>query len=129
MEIKRCLRCGEDWCYRGSGRPVRCGKCKSPYWDKGKNAGDIHKQLRSAGIAVSSRNEDGRELPVRSGPGQPTSRVAENPEWGNAGNNLSRTCKSCEGSLVATKGLWVCLDVSCGRYGQVQGSEGDDVDF
>lgn len=34
MEIKHCERCGEDWCFRGSGRPIRCGRCKSPYWDR-----------------------------------------------------------------------------------------------
>ena len=34
MEIKHCKRCDEDWCYRGTGRPLRCGKCKSPYWDR-----------------------------------------------------------------------------------------------
>lgn len=34
MEIKHCKRCGQPWCYRGEGRPLRCGKCKSPYWDR-----------------------------------------------------------------------------------------------
>lgn len=37
MEIKHCERCGEDWCFRGSGRPVRCGRCKSPYWDRSRD--------------------------------------------------------------------------------------------
>ena len=40
MEIKVCVRCGKEWCYRGIGRPVRCGKCKSPYWDREKQDGD-----------------------------------------------------------------------------------------
>ena len=34
MDINHCLRCGRDWCYRGEGRALRCGKCKSPYWDR-----------------------------------------------------------------------------------------------
>lgn len=34
VEIKHCKACGEEWCFRGVGRPIRCGKCKSPYWDK-----------------------------------------------------------------------------------------------
>ena len=34
MEIRHCKRCGGDWCYHGVGRPLRCGKCKSPYWDR-----------------------------------------------------------------------------------------------
>ncbi len=33
MVIQHCLRCNEDWCYYGDGRALRCGKCKSPYWD------------------------------------------------------------------------------------------------
>ena len=33
MEIKHCKRCNRDWCFRGTGRPLRCGKCKTPYWD------------------------------------------------------------------------------------------------
>ena len=33
VEIKHCKRCGCDWCFRGFGRPLRCGKCKTPYWD------------------------------------------------------------------------------------------------
>jgi len=39
MEIKHCKRCNEDWCFRGTGRPIRCGKCKSPYWDKDRKQG------------------------------------------------------------------------------------------
>jgi hypothetical protein len=34
MEIKHCLRCESDWCFRGTGRPLRCGRCQSPYWDR-----------------------------------------------------------------------------------------------
>src|ERR1017187_7028487 len=33
-KIFACLACKREWCYRGVGRPKRCGKCKSPYWDK-----------------------------------------------------------------------------------------------
>ena len=34
MAIYECKRCGEPWCFHGTGRPIRCGKCKSPYWDR-----------------------------------------------------------------------------------------------
>lgn len=27
-----CCRCGHRWLPRGSFMPLRCGKCKSPYW-------------------------------------------------------------------------------------------------
>ena len=29
---RHCFRCGRDWWPRKPGRPLRCGKCKSPYW-------------------------------------------------------------------------------------------------
>lgn len=28
-----CRRCGHAWVKRVETRPVRCPKCKSPYWD------------------------------------------------------------------------------------------------
>lgn len=33
MFILRCKRCGREWCSR-SENPYRCGKCKTPYWDR-----------------------------------------------------------------------------------------------
>jgi DNA-directed RNA polymerase subunit RPC12/RpoP len=32
----RCLRCNHLTVPRNGDRPKRCGKCKSPYWDKPK---------------------------------------------------------------------------------------------
>jgi len=29
----KCLRCGQTW-ESLNPHPLRCGKCKSPYWDK-----------------------------------------------------------------------------------------------
>jgi predicted Zn-ribbon and HTH transcriptional regulator len=29
-----CKRCGHEWIPRKETKPVRCPKCKSPYWDK-----------------------------------------------------------------------------------------------
>ncbi len=29
-----CERCGHNWLPKTENRPVCCGKCKSPYWDK-----------------------------------------------------------------------------------------------
>ena len=31
-----CLICGHEWVRRKPERPLRCGKCKSPYWDRGR---------------------------------------------------------------------------------------------
>jgi hypothetical protein len=33
MKIQTCLRCQAQWCSR-TDVPYRCGKCKTPYWDK-----------------------------------------------------------------------------------------------
>ncbi len=35
IHIHKCLRCGHEWASKDI-RPLRCGKCKSPYWDKKK---------------------------------------------------------------------------------------------
>ncbi len=55
MEIKNCKRCGKSWCYRGSGRPLRCGKCKSPYWDKEKAGSEIDLSVNKNSV----NNRDG----------------------------------------------------------------------
>lgn len=34
VQINRCKRCNRDWCFRGAGHALRCGKCGSPYWDR-----------------------------------------------------------------------------------------------
>ena len=35
----RCTRCGHEWLPREKGREPRvCPKCKSPYWDRPKQA-------------------------------------------------------------------------------------------
>lgn len=41
MRIEHCKRCDGDWCYRGVGRALRCGKCKSPYWDREPAVGHV----------------------------------------------------------------------------------------
>jgi predicted Zn-ribbon and HTH transcriptional regulator len=28
-----CARCGHEWLDRKGQKPLRCAKCKSPYWD------------------------------------------------------------------------------------------------
>jgi len=30
----KCLRCNHDWHPRSNQVPLRCGECKSPYWNK-----------------------------------------------------------------------------------------------
>ncbi len=34
VDAFKCARCNHVWLPRGEGRPVRCAKCKSPYWDR-----------------------------------------------------------------------------------------------
>ncbi len=45
MGINHCERCGGDWCYRGTGRPIRCGKYKSPYLDRPRKEAEGSKKL------------------------------------------------------------------------------------
>lgn len=42
MRLHVCLRCGKEWCYRGTGVPRRCGQCGSPYWDKERRNAEVH---------------------------------------------------------------------------------------
>jgi predicted Zn-ribbon and HTH transcriptional regulator len=60
MAIYDCKRCGSEWCYRGTGRALRCGRCKSPYWDRvrGKAVGDeVRPDTR--GDAIGEEVRDG----------------------------------------------------------------------
>lgn len=57
MEIKNCKRCGSQWCFRGSGRPVRCGKCKSPYWDR-ERQGEVDSQVSQKEPVIDGRPHD-----------------------------------------------------------------------
>ena len=31
--VKKCKRCGYEWIPRILGEPVRCARCKTPYWN------------------------------------------------------------------------------------------------
>lgn len=34
VRVYACLRCGHETRTRDGKRPLRCGGCKSPYWDR-----------------------------------------------------------------------------------------------
>jgi DNA-directed RNA polymerase subunit RPC12/RpoP len=37
ITVNTCSRCGHEWPQRKTdGKPIRCAKCRSPYWDKDK---------------------------------------------------------------------------------------------
>ena len=57
LDIKHCNRCNRDWCFRGTGEPLRCGKCKSPYWRKHGNDDIRAAGGSSAGEVVGSGND------------------------------------------------------------------------
>lgn len=42
--IVKCLRCGYEWATRLD-NPVRCAKCRSPYWDIGKGISEVAAEL------------------------------------------------------------------------------------
>ena len=54
--ILRCLRCNREWCSR-SDDPRRCGKCKSPYWDREKVLDEASVSVESRGVYDSSGRE------------------------------------------------------------------------
>src|SRR5580693_1396137 len=34
VKVWQCKRCNSEWAGRGEGKPVRCARCGSPYWDR-----------------------------------------------------------------------------------------------
>src|SRR4029077_508597 len=34
LPVLTCIRCGHAWHTKTNRRPIRCAKCKSPYWDR-----------------------------------------------------------------------------------------------
>ena len=34
VELPKCVRCGHLWKPRKDGTPLRCAKCRSPYWNR-----------------------------------------------------------------------------------------------
>ena len=156
VEIKHCKRCGEDWCYRGIGRPLRCGKCKTPYWDLDRGGSSVVEPRSSkptvagsspvrrsknfAGARESapamtqgSRGSVGRIESSSTATTGSSGPVVENHCGGHMVNiqrrlegegsspsGSTKVCRSCESDLVCQRGKWVCLDQSCGMYGQEQ---------
>lgn len=48
MKILECCRCGQEWASR-SESPYRCGKCKSPYWDRPRNNANVEDRSGKTG--------------------------------------------------------------------------------
>lgn len=124
MEILICKRCGEVWCYRGTGRALRCGKCKSPYWDRERvsETGNISRRQIDSGDRSKSGRSDRVHLPTmrievdaaKAKP-DPVSTMQE-------GGLGAKICRSCEGPLRVVKGKLVCCKVDCPDIGYAQGN-------
>lgn len=101
MTINHCRRCGREWCFTGAGRALRCGKCKSPYWDRERqNGGDTDQRREGAprGKATRSAAEE-----VRAQPGAETHRSPSGKRQGPQGSSPGRpahaagcTCLMCK---------------------------------
>ena len=53
-----CMRCGHSWHPKMNRRPIRCAKCKSPYWERER---ELSKQVEAAeneGLAVEVKTEE-----------------------------------------------------------------------
>ena len=106
VEIKHCKRCECDWCFRGAGRPLRCGKCKTPYWDVGVGNAGIRDGV---GRVDSGGGQDNRADGVDPGP------------FGNYYTTPTKICRSCESEMIQVRGLWACPELTCSLCGQQQG--------
>lgn len=137
MEIKTCKRCGEPWCFHGTGRPIRCGKCKTPYWDREakvaaegvkENAGvenrrsevGSDKLRRVGGNSTLVKRSAKRTVPFRTGKEVNPVEQGVEPVFIQDAPTV-KTCRGCEGDLRQMKGKWVCCKIGCGLEGQEQG--------
>lgn len=52
MRFRECLRCLHEWLPKKIGKPIRCPRCGSPYWDRPRtqeNAGGRPEVVSKAG--------------------------------------------------------------------------------
>ena len=61
VEAYRCRRCGHVWRARRPGIPIRCAKCKSPYWRTSRSRTVDFTKVPAFGI-WSDRPESDEEL-------------------------------------------------------------------
>ena len=54
-----CLRCGHKWQAKDGTRPLRCAKCKSPYWDR-----PVNKVEDPTTIVVEPKQSFPPDMPV-----------------------------------------------------------------
>lgn len=64
MQIKHCKRCNRQWCYRGTGEPLRCGKCKSPYWNIAESQGGEMVDTRPMRAVLGKSAESSKQTAV-----------------------------------------------------------------
>lgn len=63
VQINRCKRCNRDWCFRGAGHALRCGKCGSPYWDReARNVGNAGVDRKAEKGVGGGRGTEGSTL-------------------------------------------------------------------
>jgi hypothetical protein len=61
---RKCLRCGHEWYPKVPGTPLRCGKCKTPYWDTPPT--NEFAGMRNKAILLVQREKYAGRLPVLS---------------------------------------------------------------
>lgn len=57
MKIVTCLRCGHEWPTKLE-RPVRCAKCRTPYWDRYKTVSELAKELPADHVLVKAADAE-----------------------------------------------------------------------
>jgi hypothetical protein len=125
MEIKHCKRCDRDWCFRGTGRPLRCGKCKTPYWDVeavkcAPVANVAERPVCSRPVAASIPRSKPSMDDLRSICAGNIPKVEIEPE---PVEDVTPECCECghkmTGKSIKGRGIvWACTDPGCPMYGR-----------
>ena len=94
MQVLTCKRCGLPWCYYGVGRAVRCGKCKTPYWDRERKEAN---RLDSGSAVVQANSRAKGTRRIAGGIRRPYETVEGSPSYDRARPAHAAGCPSCGG--------------------------------
>ena len=78
LHQQTCLRCGNTWWPRRLSKPVRCARCKSPYWARPRRVKKMPVPVVAAVSPKELQNSLGREMAKAFGTGQPEAEVMAN---------------------------------------------------
>ena len=71
LHQQTCLRCGNTWWPRRLSKPIRCPRCKSPYWARPRRVKRMPAPVIASVSPKELQNSLGREMAKAFGTGQP----------------------------------------------------------